>query len=212
MAISSAWADSAQIDLIGYSDEGSQVSATMILNWDGQHLIALVSNTSSDQSVITGFGLMGGEASTALIVQNSYADFSASGTQNDPEWYPGNNLKMAPMNQFGTFDFGADSGPGGLNSGDPASGILAGTTAEFRFLNLTSTHKRALDFLETANANGLSVAMRFQSVGVDLQESAKLGGIGGIIVPSQTPTPAPGAVGLAFIGLTLVSRIRRRLA
>lgn len=197
-----ALADLAETTLSGTGeDPGNFVSAKLTLGWDGTNLTAWIENTSSDNSVITGFGLMGGTASLLA------ADFTASGTLDDSGWYAGNNLFMAPPGQFGTFDFGGDTGTPGLNAGDPNDGILAGTTATLEFLNLSSGVGSALDFLRTGNSNDLSVAMRLQTVGPDGEDSAKVGGFGGRLVP---PIPAPGACLLGFVGLATVGWVKRK--
>lgn len=198
----SVLADMAYTTVSGTSDAGDPVSANIALSWNGTDLIATIDNTSLDNSVITGFGLMGGVASTAA------ADFSASGTLNDSVWFAANGLALKPPGQFGTFDFGGDTPPPDLLAGDPNAGVEAGSVGTFSFLNLSSSYASALDFLTTTNDNELySVVLRFQRVGPGTgPNSAKAGAFGG------TRIPAPGAALLGFIGLGVVGGVKRRIA
>ena len=198
LATPAARADLSQISFGTTTSHGNTVSATFTLDWNGSDLMVSVANSSPDHSVITGWALMGGSTGTG---------FSAQGTLNNSAWYQANRLSMSPTNQFGTFDFGADSGPSGLNSGNPNAGVLAGTTATFTFYNLVSSAGSAMDFLDTLNRNGLAIAARWQRVGLDGEDSAKAGGAGGerfVVVPS------PDSTILASLGLTVASLWRRR--
>jgi hypothetical protein len=193
-----ATADVSEIVLSGSTDNSNPISGKVILDWNGTNLEVTIWNTSSDSSVITGFGLMGGTASLAA------ADFSATGTLDDSEWFAANALELTP---YDTFDFGGDTPPTGLNSGDPNAGILAGIEAGdeaiFQFDNLNSSLASAADFLNTANSEGWAVALRYQRVGANGEDSGKLVGIGTTVIP------APGAATLGVLGISMLI-LRRR--
>ena len=190
----------------GLDSGGNAISATLELEWDdsANKLTVEISNTSSDNSVITGFGLMGATVSTLP------GDFTASGTQNNLEWFAANLVTMTPQDQFGTFDFAGDTPPDGLNSGTPSAGILAGTSAIFMFSNVAAPGiSEARDFLEEANSNGLTGALRFQRTG-DGEESGKLG-IGPLPPGGSTTIPEPGSMAIwSLIACGCMWRRRRR--
>jgi hypothetical protein len=199
LAAPAALADMSKISFGATTEHGNKVSATFFLDWNGTDLTVSVANTSKDKSVITGWGLMGGSIGKS---------FAARGTLDDKSWFQANKLTLSPKKQFGTFDFGADTPPNGLESGKPKAGVLAGTTATFTFHALRSPVKSANDFLTTLNSNGLAVVARWQNVGLCGNDSAKAGGAGEddrfVIVP------APDSTMMACVGMTVAAIWRRR--
>ena len=190
----------------GTTGDGNTVSAALTITCDDgtSALTVEIENTSLDSSVITGFGLMGGNVSTATV-------FSAVGTLDDRQWYAANGLSLAPPSQFGNFDFVGDTPPDGLESGTPSAGVLAGASpATFTFTNLVSSKATASDFLSHTNDNGLSFVLRFQQVGPNGEDSAKVGGVGGV-GPSPGVVPEPTTIAIwSVMGILGIATKRRR--
>lgn len=198
-----AYADSASITVTGTSSAGNPVSALITLSFNNPaqatpELTVTVKNTSSDGSVITGIGLMG-LSSANLSVSGWYLSYGADTT-------------LTPAKQFGTFDVALDTGATGLNSGNPSVGIDAGSTVSFTLTNLgfagVFDPQSAADFLNLTNLNGLTVALRFQSVGPDGEDSAKVGGAAGGARESST-VPEPGSLLLAGLGFGVCAFLKR---
>lgn len=152
LAAVALWAAPASAYTVTGQNYGSDVSAEVVLAWDGSDTLTLtIENTSNDAvldaAFVTGFAFaLPHDVSVSLLA----ADFSASGTLDDAAWHVLDaNPSGGPGNAPGGYSFDAGVGTGnnvaggtaldGFGIGDTATFtvVLTGNTAAFGLADLT---------------------------------------------------------------------------
>jgi len=191
----------------GDSIENTGVTFDGTISYDSVSKLLSVdlANTSSFQSVITGFFF--NIAGSATADYNAADDAATAGVD---ESAFANNLTLSP---FGTWDAGVLL----QNlSQQQVRGIDEGEAGRFTF-DLTGAGAgdlAAIDFITDENSGGgLSgaFAVRYQSVGDNAEMSDKVLGV--VITPPPTAIPLPPAAwaGLATMGMIGLGHLRGRL-